>query len=98
MLTTEQVKKIAEYMGYTNKDLAMMECGPSGSTWHPSENDEDNHIVFKALVDECKHQKIIFIDSVKGKKLEFGPLYIETANGELNENICLAFLSKMESK
>jgi len=109
MLNIEQVKQIAEHMGVktesvggklltlSNKGFSLGFDAQYGVEFSPCE-DTINHQVFKALVDECKDQKVIFIDSVEGKKLEFGPLYIETGEGKLNENICLAFLNKMDGK
>ena len=101
----KDIKKVAEYLwqGVPNKVYEYageicVETKLGTFDFMPQEDGCDTMQVFKALVDECKDQKIILIDSVIGKKLEFGPLYIETGNGKLNENICLAYLAVMESK
>jgi len=102
MLTTEQVKKIAKHLGLEfisefNGKVFTTAMYMHSELFDPINGDE-NSKVLNALVNECKDQNIILIDSVIGKKLEFGPLYIETGNGKLNENICLAFLNKMDGK
>ena len=110
MLTTEQVKKIAEYMGVKTeivggKLLTLSDKGFSlgfdaqyGVEFSPCE-DDINHQVFKALVDECKKRKLkiiiedgeIFINKIVGEPFFYSPKFN-------NEPICLAYLAVMESK
>ena len=90
MLTTEQVKKIAEYI-HPNDSIQQ---GVFSANY-----DSDAMKVFKALVDECKKRKLkiiiedgeIFINKIVGEPFFYSPKFN-------NENICLAYLAVMESK
>ena len=103
MLTTEQVKKIAEHMPfeikpkYDYKLLHYYDADTDRFTLFKPLEDRDNHKVFKSLVDECKKRKLkiiiedgeIFINKIVGEPFFYSPKFN-------NENICLAYLAVME--
>ena len=106
MLSIDQVKQIAEYMGLPCK--IDDEYGVIANfvdrvgIYNPVKSDELSCQVFKALVDECK-KRGFRIEIEGGKIIIYRPC---NGNGMSsifnicefnNESICLAFLKVMES-
>lgn len=106
MLNTEQVKKIAEHMWPEAKLHGPSKCcryiGVESDTFIPLGN-EDNHLILKALGDECKKRELdihivggeLIIDHVD---MISGEVEIDFRDEFNNESICLAYLAVMESK
>ena len=109
MLTTEQEKKIAEYM-YPDEWEEFDEYTKNGQTYICVGNDwfepegKDAMDVFKALVDECDKKNLLI--KIDGNMLGIGEHVIgegfrayEGMKYEFNnESICLALIAGMESK
>ena len=106
MLTTEQVKNIAEYIWASVPNEVceahshvIVETKLGTFDFDPAGDDSDSMMVFKALVDECKKRD--FLISIEDGKLfveKIGDndwVFVEDFN---NESICLAYLAVMESK
>ncbi len=109
MLTTEQVKKIAEYIWdgvphtvHEDSGEVCVETGLGTFDFDPKEDDYDSMQVFKALVDECKNRDaVIDIDRgiIEVYILNEGPVSDSLFKDDFNnESICLAYLAVMESK
>ena len=105
MLTTEQGKKIAEYLG--------IEVQLLGSHWFstdlegrihkfdPVEVNSINHVAFKELVGECKKEDINI--AIEEGVILLAALRLNSVfpvfTGEFNnESICHAYIAVMESK
>ena len=112
MLTTEQVKKIAEYLyPLSNKWFGGLPDNEQFDAFfdsigarnlNPEKDDADSMKVFSALVDECKKQRLR-LNPVGGlcawKVLRSGERKTIFFNDEFNnKSICLAYLAVMESK
>lgn len=112
MLTTEQVKQIAEYMWPDSKvtiekqwpdfPVRIYHGGSSESLFDPN-TDSDNHKVFKALVDECNKRDIEI--TIRWRHITITKIYGHRDESSvlfqdefINESICLAYLKVMESK
>jgi len=111
MLTTEQVKKIAEHIWksvphevFEEHGYVIVETNLGTFDFDPIDDDTDAMMVFKALVDECK-ERGLEIEITLGI-INIGPwcgvdhkILNVLYKGEFNnENICLAYLAVMESK
>ena len=100
MITTDQVKKIAEHMPFEVKPMYEAELlhyqDKDRWTIFDPIDDRDNHKVFKALVDECKKEDInIAIEEgvllmVAIRLNNIFPLFTSELN---NENVCSALLA-----
>jgi len=108
MLSAEQVKKIAEYIGLEvvsefDGKVFVPAMYAHSELFNPIKNDDWNHKVFKALADECE-KKHIFIRIIGGGLELFSmdstcaKTYFHVSEDFNNENICLAYLAVMDTK